>query len=406
MITEVIPGARSVALGVMVGAGSRYEDTSNQGAAHLLEHLLFRGAVSYDSTRLADLLDRMGGESNAVTDKEAMTAYVRTLPDEQAAAIALLGAVVTEPLLAEEVIDAERDVVLDEMLARDDEAIDLAQIAFDGACYGDHPLGRDVLGTVETLRSLDAPTVRSFHDATYGSDRTVVIATGAVNHDELVEQAAGSIRERRSTAQSQSSPTVSGASSKSIGHPGGQLHLLLGVRTDGINEPDPMAMAVLAHLVGGGVSSRLFREVREERGLAYAVGIDVTSYRDAGSLCAYASCAPTNMAEVIDILERTFDDIASGTMTDEEVARSKASLRADVLLGADEPLTRLGRLGSDLMLRSVIRSTEDLLDELGGVTIDAVRAVARRVGTAPLHGVVVGPTSSAVDHRLERVVAR
>ncbi|MEI8051798.1 MAG: pitrilysin family protein, partial [Actinomycetes bacterium] len=226
MITEVIPGARSVALGVMVGAGSRYEDTSNQGAAHLLEHLLFRGAVSYDSTRLADLLDRMGGESNAVTDKEAMTAYVRTLPDEQAAAIALLGAVVTEPLLAEEVIDAERDVVLDEMLARDDEAIDLAQIAFDGACYGDHPLGRDVLGTVETLRSLDAPTVRSFHDATYGSDRTVVIATGAVNHDELVEQAAGSIRERRSTAQSQSSPTVSGASSKSIGHPGGQLHLL------------------------------------------------------------------------------------------------------------------------------------------------------------------------------------
>lgn len=187
MITEVIPGARSVALGVMVAAGSRHEGPQQHGAAHLLEHLLFRGAEGMDSAFLARSLDTFGGESNALTDKETMTAYVRTLPELLVDALTLLLAITTTPTLDPSVVDAERSIVLEELEARDDEAGDVAQMVMESALFGAHPLSRDVLGSIEELEALEVKSIRAFHEARYGASTAVIVATGDVEHHAVVD---------------------------------------------------------------------------------------------------------------------------------------------------------------------------------------------------------------------------
>ena len=228
MITEVIPGARSVALGVMVAAGSRFELDDQQGASHLLEHLLFRGSATYDGRAIADLLDRLGGDSNAYTDKEVMTAYVRTLPERTAEALRLLTSVIVAPTLDPTAVSSELAVVADEILSRDDEPADIAGTTFEELCFPGHPLGRDVLGTQETLRRLDVETLRRYHDATYGTARMVVLAVGAVEHDIICELTDALVTERATPGAVRTSPTLAPPTVRVIDQPGSQAHVVLG----------------------------------------------------------------------------------------------------------------------------------------------------------------------------------
>jgi predicted Zn-dependent peptidase len=406
VVTEVIPGARSVALGVMVAAGSRFERDDQQGASHLLEHLLFRGSEAHDGREIADLLDRLGGDSNAYTDKEVMTAYVRTLPERTTEALDLLTSVISSPTLDPGAVRSELAVVADEILARDDEPADIAGTVFEELCFPGHPLGRDVLGTEATLRALDADAVRGYHAATYGTGRMAVLAVGAVDHDEIVSLADELVRPRSADPAIRSTPELPVAGVRVIEQAGGQAHVVLGTPFGPLEPRDRATLAILSHLLGGGVSSRLFREVREERGLAYGVGTELSLYAGAGSVSAYAASAPDATAEVIDLLVRAFDEAGAGGVGDDEVDRSIEALRTDLLLSADEPLTRLGRLGADALLSDTVVETSERVDLLASVRGDEVRAMAERIASGPRVATLVGPARPAAVAALDRAVGR
>ena len=337
VVTEVIPGARSVALGVMVAAGSRFESPGQQGASHLLEHLLFRGSAGRDGRAIADLLDRLGGDSNAYTDKEMMTAYVRTLPERTADALALLA---------------------------------------------------------------------SFHRSTYGTSRMAVVAVGAVDHDAICDLTDDLISARPADLLARSDPPRPTSGARVVEQPGSQAHLVIGMPLGDLDARERSTLGVLSHLLGGGVSSRLFREVREERGLAYGVGTELSFYAGAGSISAYAASAPMNMAEVIHLIERAFADVGNGGVTDVEVDRSGEALRTDLLLSADEPLTRLGRLGADALVHDAVIETAHRIEVLESVTVDDVRAMAARIVEGPTVATLVGPIDPDAVAALDRVVGR
>ena len=406
MITEVIPGARSVALGVMVAAGSRFELDDQQGASHLLEHLLFRGSATYDGRAIADLLDRLGGDSNAYTDKEVMTAYVRTLPERTAEALRLLTSVIVAPTLDPTAVSSELAVVADEILSRDDEPADIAGTTFEELCFPGHPLGRDDLGTQETLRRLDVETLRRYHDATYGTARMVVLAVGAVEHDIICELTDALVTERATPGAVRTSPTLAPPTVRVIDQPGSQAHVVLGTPLGPLEPRERAALGVLSHLLGGGVSSRLFRQVREERGLAYGVGTELSLYAGAGSIAAYAASAPGAMGEVIELLAAAFDESGAGVVSDEEVERSSEALRTDLLLSADEPLTRLGRLGADALIHGTVIETSERVDLLSSIDADDVRAMASRIALGPRIATLVGPVRPGAVAALDRVVVR
>jgi predicted Zn-dependent peptidase len=406
VITEVIPGARSVALGVMVAAGSRFESPTQHGASHLLEHLLFRGSSTHDGEDIADLLDRLGGDSNAFTDKEVMTAYVRTLPTRTSEALELLTSVITSPTLSEEAVHSELAVVSDEILSRDDEPADLAANAFEALCFPDHPLGRDVLGTTETLQLLDAGRIREYHEATYGTSRMVILAVGDVDHDAIVELTDRHVVKRPSVVPVRKAPSLPANSLSLEEHPGGQAHLVLGMAVGSPNARERASLAVLSHLLGGGVSSRLFREVREERGLAYAVGTEMALYSGAGSLSAFAASAPGTMDQVIEVIGRVFDDVTGGDISDEEVSRAKEALETDLLLSADEPLARMGRLGADALLLDAVVEVSERAALIESITMTEVLETASSLLTGPRVASLVGPLESRAVETLERVVGR
>ena len=406
MITEVIPGARSVALGVMVAAGSRFELDAQQGASHLLEHLLFRGSATHDGRAIADLLDRLGGDSNAYTDKEVMTAYVRTLPDRTAEALGLLASVIVAPTLNPDDVRSELAVVSDEILSRDDEPADIAGTAFEELCFPGHPLGRDVLGNEVTLRSLDADLLRRYHEATYGTKRMVVLAVGAVDHDDIAALADALIVERVTEPAIRTAPALPASSARVIEQPGSQTHVVFGMPFGPLAPKERATLGILSHLLGGGVSSRLFRTVREERGLAYGVGTELSLYAGAGSISAYAASAPEAMSEVVTLLAGAFYEAGSGGVSDEEVERSTEALRTDLLLSADEPLTRLGRLGADALLHQTVIETAERVELLASVEPDDVREMAARIAEGPRIATLVGPVqphaASAIDAAVRR----
>ena len=406
MITEVIPGARSVALGVMVAAGSRFELDDQQGSSHLLEHLLFRGSAHYDGRSIADLLDRFGGDSNAYTDKEVMTAYVRTLPERTAEALRLLTSVILAPTLDPAAVSSELAVVSDEILSRDDEPADIAGTAFEELCFPGHQLGRDVLGTEETLRRLDADALRRFHDATYGTARMVVLAVGAVDHEVIVELTDTLVVARPATQAVRTAPDLPSPSTRVIDQAGSQAHVVLGTPLGPLEPKERAALGVLSHLLGGGVSSRLFRQVREERGLAYGVGTELSLYAGAGSISAYAASAPDVMGEVIELLAAAFDEAAGGAVSDEEVERSTEALRTDLLLSADEPLTRLGRLGADALIHEAVIESSQRVALLESLDVDDVRTMASRIALGPTVATLVGPVRPSAVAALDRVVGR
>ena len=402
VVTEVIPGARSVALGVMIEAGSQVEPDAAQGAAHLLEHLLFRGADGLEEAVLSDALDRLGGDSNAFTDKEVMTAYVRTIPERSASALDLLVRVTQRPLLDAQHIEAEQSIVLDELLARNDEGGELAQLVLDQALYPGHPLGRDVLGTPASLAAIDRAVLSSFHEAAYGADRSVVIGVGCVDHEAIVAAVSSSMGRGHATLSRPAPPRHPHVPTAAlVEHDGGQSHLLIGVRAPGVGSDGYLAWLVATHALGGGVSSRLFRSVRDELALAYSVGAELSATSVVGAVSAYCATAPTNMGAVIDRIAAELDALGADGISPEEFDRSLEAVRTDLLLSADEPLARLGRLGYETLLLGGPRDLVDRIAELDAVSFDEVDDAARSLGRAVRHGVVVGPGSASLTRLLE-----
>jgi len=406
LVTETVPGVRSVSLGIWIGIGSRDETPEQAGAAHFLEHLLFKGTQRRTASGIAEEIDAVGGELNAFTAKEHTCYYAHVLDTDVALAIDLLADVVTDARLAHADTELERGVVLEEIAMRDDDPEDLLGELFDEALFGGHPLGLPIVGSEESIRGMSRETLHAFWRSEYTTPRMVVAAAGNLSHGHLADLAGAALSaaaERTGDGASPVPPRRGGthpAVTGSVvlhGDDTEQAHLLLGV--PGIDRHDPRrrALAVLNAALGGGLSSRLFQQVREQRGLAYSVYSSTASYADVGSLSVYAGCAPERLGEVAGVVRDVLTDVAADGLTTAELVRAQGSLRGGLVLGSEDTPSRMNRIGRSELDHGRQRSLAESLDGIAAVTADEVAAVARDLLSQPLTAAVVGPFDDVDD---------
>ena len=397
VISESLPGVRSVAFGIWVAVGSRDEQPSLHGASHYLEHLLFKGTPTRDALEIAAVMDAVGGEMNAFTDKEFTCYYARVLDDDLALAVDLVSEMVTSSLVTTHDVESERGVIQEEIAMHDDDPGDVVHDTFSAALYGDSPLGRPVIGTVESVGSLSRASIAGYYKRRYTPDRMVVAASGGLDHARLlrlVRKAFGPALEGR-TAPAELRPTdrvVPSYSQVEISERATeQANLVLGTTALNRDDPQRFALGVLNGVLGGGMSSRLFQEIREERGLAYSVYSYASAHADTGAFGVYAGCAPGKIDEVLDVIREQLSLAAAKGVTAEELRRAKGQLRGSFVLGLEDTGSRMSRLGKGELMHGEVLEVDDLLGRIDAVTLDDVREVAADVLTRPLSLGVIGP---------------
>ncbi len=409
VVTEQVPGVRSVAFGIWVAVGSRDERPALHGASHFLEHLLFKGTTRRTALEISSRLDAVGGEMNAFTAKEYTCYYARVLDDDLPLAVDVMSDLLTSSLVTPEDVEVERGVILEEIAMHDDDPGDVVHDTFAEALWGETPLGRNVIGSVESIEGLSRASIDRFYRSRYDLPHMVVSASGAVDHDvlvRLVEEAFAPLlvghaepAPLRSTARAPKAH----ARVAHVPRRTGQANLVLGTTAHRRDDPQRFALSVLSGALGGGMSSRLFQSVREERGLAYSVYSYTDAHSDTGLFGVYAGCAPGKVGQVLRLVREELADIAEHGVRDEEVARSQGNLRGQMVLGLEDTGSRMSRLGKAELVHGEVLSPDQVLARIGAVTPDDVRQVARDVLTRPLSLAVIGPYGKA---DLEKAISR
>ena len=400
IITEHVPGVRSAAFGIWVGVGSRDETQAQMGSAHYLEHLLFKGTKRRESLEISSALDAVGGEMNAFTAKEHTCFYARVLDRDLPLAIDVISDIVTSALLRPEDVDAERGVILEEIAMRDDDPSDLVHDEFMLGMYGDTELGRSILGTHETIAGISRDAIASFYGERYRPEAMVVAAAGAVDHDEVVRlvteafASAGALGEphvrplpaRRGGPDVPTTPGI-----RVVSRPTEQAHILLGVPGVARADERRYTLSVLSTALGGGMSSRLFQEIRERRGLAYSVYAFSTGYSDVGLFGAYAGCLPGKVDQVLELAVAGLDEVARNGLTAEELERGKGQTKGSIVLGLEDTGSRMSRIGSADISTGDLPSIDGLLARIDAITLEDIAREAATILTAPKSLTVIGP---------------
>jgi predicted Zn-dependent peptidase len=403
VITESLPAVRSVAFGIWAGVGSRDEDLTHAGATHYLEHLLFKGTSRRSALDISAAMDAVGGELNAFTAKEYTCYYARVLDADLPLAIDVLADMVTSSLIEPKDVDAERGVILEEIAMNDDDPADTVHEAFAAQLFGDTPLGRPILGSVDSINAITREQISEHYAARYKPENLVVAAAGSLDHADVVELTRAAFGPAASGKADPVPPRLAGSAVP--GQPGTgvrlvsrgieQANLVLGCgglpRTDGRR----FALGVLNAALGGGMSSRLFQEVREKRGLAYSVYSFSSQHADTGMWGVYAGCLPAKADEVLSICRDEIAKVISGGLTDDELSRGKGQLRGSIVLGLEDPSSRMSRLGKAELVYPRLEPVEEILASIEAVTHDDVRDVAQAVLAQPKALAVVGPFDDA-----------
>ncbi len=392
IVTEAMPDAHSVTLGFWAGIGSRDEPAELAGASHFLEHLLFKGTAQRSARQIAVAVDAVGGEMNAFTTREHTAYYTRLPVAELDFGLDLLTDVVGAPAFRPAEVDAEREVIIEEILMNEDTPDDVVHTQLMEAAFPGHPLGRETLGTEDTILAMARDEIAEFHAHWYRPANLVVAAAGRLDHDHVVERVAAFLGEAPVGRQpARSAPTGRLESLVVAERPTEQAHVAMAWLGLDHLDPDRYALGVANQILGGGMSSRLFQEVREERGLAYTVFTSPASYADAGVLTLYAGTGPSRLAELLDVIGDTIDEVLARGVTDEELAVAKGYLEGATLLGLEDSGSRMGRLGSGLISRGEIVAIDEHLARTRAVTAEAVHDILRRVLAAPSVLSIVGP---------------
>ncbi len=392
LVTESMPDVASASVGVWVGTGSRDETAAQAGISHFLEHLLFKGTPTRSARDIAEAVDAVGGDMNAYTTKEYTTFYVRALSEHLDLGLDILCDILRQPALRPDEVDAERQVILEEVLMHRDEPADVVQERFSEAMFPGHQLGREVLGVPEVIRGVTVREIRSFFDHHYRPRNMVVAAAGDVTHEVVAKELErrfvgrkGGKAPRRVAPRAAVQPlTIDRQDTE-------QAHLVIGVRGPARRSPDRFSLAALNHVLGGGLSSRLFQEVRETRGLAYSIGSDRVAYEDAGALSVSVGTAPENVAEVLGLIRYELDELHAHGVSEREIEVAKGHLRADLLLSLVDSGARMSRIGASLLLHGEVLSIDQLLAKIAAVTLADVADVAGRVLGGDRVLAVVGP---------------
>ena len=400
VVTEAMPGVRSASIGVWVGVGSRDESASLSGASHFLEHLLFKGTPSRSALDISVALDEVGGEFNAFTAKEYTCFHARVLDEDLALAVDVLGDMVTSSLLAPDDVEAEREVILDEIAMHDDDPDDVVGNVYAGHAWGATPLGRPIAGTHESIRTLTRAQILRYYRSRYTAQNMVVAVAGNVDHTAVVRLVRkafagsgflGDTHARPAPVRRAARPRRTSPGEVVVPRPFEQVNLVLGVnglvRTDGRR----YALGVLNAALGGGTSSRLFQEVREHRGLAYSVYSYASHYADAGTFAVAVGCLPGKVTEVLSVVRQELDQLCTDGISADELRRGKGQLRGGLVLSLEDSGSRMSRIAKAELLYDELPSIDEVLRRIDDVTLDDVNTLARSLFAQPQTLAVVGP---------------
>ena len=383
LLVEPDSTLRSVSIGVWVRVGARDEPSEQAGASHFLEHLLFKGTARRSAREISEAIDGVGGDINAYTAKESTTFYVRVPADHAEMAIDVLFDVVGSPRLHPDDVEAERHVIREELLQRDDTPDDLVHDLATASLFPGHPLGRDILGDRATIEALGADEVADFFHRHYGSSTFVVAVSGAIDSDRVATEIAQRLDGRRGEVVSRTPPATGVAPVRVDRRSTEQVHLVLGWRGLHHAHRDRYALAIANHVLGGGLASRLFEEVRERRGLAYSVYSYLAGWSDAGLLAVYAGTAPERAAETARLIRGEVEQLVADGITEHELAVATGYAEGALALSLEQTSSRMSRLAHSELAHGRIVTVEEQLAAYQAVTLADVRRVLDDVVTAP-----------------------
>ncbi len=377
VISERVPGVRSVALGFWIGAGSRDEPVARAGVSHFIEHLLFKGSSRYSAQEIAEIFDELGGELNAATSRETTVLYARVPDDRLERALDVMTDMVFRPTFTD--VDSEREVVLEEIAMVEDTPNDLVHDIASEAVFGSHPLGRPVIGRADVISSVSRRALSAYHRRAYQGEKIVLAAAGNVGQDELV-----SLFSARLDGGNAGSGLADRKPARTNGAPGlrfqrkdtEQYHVCLSA--PGISRMDDrrFAASLMDAIVGGSASSRLFQEIREKRGMAYSVYSYSSQYDDTGQIGVYVGTREDNLADCLEITVAELTDIAQGNVRADELARAKENLKGRILLSLESTSARMTRLGKSTITDTPLLTPEEIVKRLEAVTAPEVAELA------------------------------
>lgn len=414
VVTETLPTVRSATFGIWVGVGSRDETPALNGATHYLEHLLFKGTARRSALDISSALDGVGGEMNAFTAKEYTCYYARVLDNDLPLAVDIVSDMLTGSLIRPEDVDSERGVVLEEIAMTEDDPGDQVHDLFASAMLGDSPLGRPVLGTVETVNALTRDRIAGFYRRRYRPEHLVVAAAGNIDHARVVRQVGQAFTAAGALGERDAAPAPPRGGSRVLRTAGRvevldrsteQAHLVLGLPGVSRHDDRRWALSVLNAALGGGMSSRLFQEVREKRGLAYSVYSYTSGYADLGLFGIYAGCQPRRVGEVLKICRDELANVAGHGITDDELRRAVGQLSGSLVLGLEDTGSLMSRIGKSELCWGEQMSVDAMLERIAAVTPEEVREVAAGVlGHRPSLA-VIGPLNDKQAAALHEAVA-
>jgi len=412
IVTEEVPSVRSAAVGIWVNVGSRDEAPATAGASHFLEHLLFKGTTSRTALEISSSIESVGGEMNAFTSKEYTCFYARVIDTDLPMAIEVVSDLITSSIVTALDVDAERKVVLEEIAMRDDDPSDLVHDLFSDTYYGDTPIGRPILGTTDSINGMSRNTVFNYYKKKYLPQDLVVAVAGNIKHKKvvaMVEQALSRDNFLDVLAAPVIRPNipVKNAKQQSVGllyKKSEQAHMFYGM--EGVARADErrFAMGVLSAALGGGMSSRLFQEIREKRGLAYSVYAYAQQFAGSGVLGFYAGCNPTKAIEVVEIIRSVLSDVADNGMTHEEIERAKGAVRGSLVLSQEDTGSRMSRIGKNEIVYGQVMDFDDILKAISRVSAEDIREIASEFLVKTPTLALVGPFKN--ESKFEKVLQK
>jgi predicted Zn-dependent peptidase len=412
IVTEEVPSVRSAAVGIWVNVGSRDEAPATAGASHFLEHLLFKGTTSRTALEISSSIESVGGEMNAFTSKEYTCFYARVIDTDLPMAIEVVSDLITSSIVTALDVDAERKVVLEEIAMRDDDPSDLVHDLFSDTYYGDTPIGRPILGTIDSINGMSRNTVFNYYKKKYLPQDLVVAVAGNIKHKRvvaMVEEALSRDNFLDVLAAPVVRPNIPVKNSKqqSVGllyKKSEQAHMFYGM--EGVARADDrrFSMGVLSAALGGGMSSRLFQEIREKRGLAYSVYAYAQQFAGSGVLGFYAGCNPTKAIEVVEIIRSVLSDVADNGMTHEEIERAKGAVRGSLVLSQEDTGSRMSRIGKNEIVYGQVMDFDDILKAISRVSAEDIREIASEFLVKTPTLALVGPFKN--ESKFEKVLQK
>ena len=410
IVTEEVPSVRSAAIGIWVNVGSRDETPAVAGASHFLEHLLFKGTTRRSALEISATIEAVGGEMNAFTSKEYTCFYARVIDTDLAMAIDVVSDLITSSIVSALDVDAERKVVLEEIAMRDDDPSDLVHDLYAETYYGDTQLGRPILGTIKSINNMTRSSVFNYYKKKYLPQDLVVAVSGNIKHKRvvaMVEEALSrdNFLDVKGAPQLRPNTPVKTKPMQSVGlltRKTEQAHMFYGMEGVARSDERRFAMGVLASALGGGMSSRLFQEIREKRGLAYSVYAYAQQFAGSGQIGFYAGCNPTKAIEVVEIIREVLADVATNGMSHEEIERAKGAVRGSLVLSQEDSGSRMSRIGKNEIVYGQVMGFDDILQAISRVNTNDVREIANEYLTKSPTLALVGPFKS--EAKFEKVL--